>query len=227
MSFVLGPAKRAIFDTLDAWTVTKRPKKELGTLLKYQTVHPDDQLPVNLVEPDLDNGPWIAGGACLRWFQNKPVGEHSDIDVFCKDALQVEKILQNINNSGLSVYNGSVYLLMTTKNAVTFEIKANNQKWKLQIITCKYFDTIQDVINHFDITVCQVATTGNEWILGDMTARDINTRSLRFNRITNQSPKRLIKYWSYGFTPVEGTLETVQESVLWDYALTPEYDNAL
>ena len=62
-----------LFDDID-WLV-KKPKKELSkSLLLYPTVHKEDQLPVNIIMPDLNTGPWIAGGACLRWFQNNPVG---------------------------------------------------------------------------------------------------------------------------------------------------------
>ena len=208
----------------------KRAKKELGSLCKYQTVHPDDQLPVNVINPDIDKGPWIAGGACLRWFQNIPVGEHSDIDVFCKNEKQAEKLIDYIKHIGLSDYShGHSHVVIKTDNACTFNINANNKNWKVQIITCKYFDTIKEVIDHFDISVCQVATTGNEWILGEMTVKDINSHSLRFNHITKQAPKRLIKYWTYGFNPVEGTIEAIQEfkDSSWDFAGADDYDNTL
>lgn len=204
-------------------------KKELWKeLSKYPTVHSEDQLPVNIIKPDLKNGPWIAGGACLRWFQNKPLGSHSDIDVFCKSEKQAEKLINYIiNHLGLSHHNGHAHVVIKTNNACTFNISANNRDWKVQIITCKYFDNIQDVINGFDISVCQVATTGKEWVLGEMAAKDINERNLRFNHITKHAPKRLIKYWAYGFNPVTGTIETIQESsdCSWDFAGADDYDN--
>jgi hypothetical protein len=62
-----------------------------------------------------------------------------------------------------------------------------------------------------------------------MTAKDINSHSLRFNHITKQAPKRLIKYWTYGFNPVEGTIEAIQEfkDSSWDFAGADDYDNTL
>lgn len=207
------------------------------TLVRYPTVHREDQLPVNIIKPDLKLGPWIAGGACLRWFQNKPVGEHSDIDIFCKDEKQasdiikyINDIIKYINELSLSNFNnGYSTTVFKSNNAHTFNIHADNRDWKLQVITCKYFDNIQDAIDSFDLTVCQIATTGNEWILGKNTAKDINERNLRFNNITKQSPKRLIKYWTYGFNPVPGTIETIQqhESCSWDFVGTEDYDNTL
>jgi hypothetical protein len=205
-------------------------KKELWKeLYKYPTVHNEDQLPVNIIKPDLKNGPWIAGGACLRWFQNIPVGEHSDIDVFCKNEKQAENLIDYIKNHlGLAHYhNGHAHVVIKTANACTFNIHANSRDWKVQIITCKYFDTIKEVIDNFDISVCQLATAGNEWILGDNTAKDIHERNLRFNHITKQAPKRLIKYWTYGFNPVEGTIEAIQEhkDSSWDFAGEDDYAN--
>jgi hypothetical protein len=206
-------------------------KIELGKFLqKYKTVHPTDYLPINIINPDIDNGPWIAGGACLKWIQNQPVGKYSDIDVFCKNEQQAKKLIDFITNDlGLKNHSGDVRQLFKTDNATTFIIEANSNHWKLQIITCNYFNSIQEVIDCFDITVCQVATTGNEWVLGERTAKDINQRNLRFTKITNAAPKRLIKYWTYGYTPEPGTIEAIQNhpDCSWDFTNDEEYVNSL
>lgn len=217
------------FDFEDAWA--EKPKKQLSkNLFSYPTVHKEDQLPVNIIKPDLKSGPWIAGGACLRWFQNKSVGKHSDIDVFCKNEKQAIRLMEYIKDGiGLSNFNGNSSYTFKSDNAHTFTIHAENREWKIQVITCKYFDNIQDVIDNFDLTVCQIATTGNEWVLGEQTAKDINERNLRFRHITKQTPKRLIKYWTYGFTPVPGMIETIQqhENCSWNFVGSEEYDNTL
>ena len=206
-------------------------KTELVTFIqKYKTVHPTDYLPVNIINPNFGKGPWIAGGACLKWLQNQPVGKHSDIDVFCKNEQQAKKLINFITNDlGLKNHKGYIRELFKTNNATTFSIEANSNHWKLQIITCKYFDSIKEVIDNFDITVCQVATTGNQWVLGEKTAKDINQRNLRFNKITAASPKRLIKYWSYGYNPVPGTIEAIQNhpDCSWDFTNDEEYANSL
>jgi hypothetical protein len=220
------------FETWEVMPITKKkPKKELSKkLFLYPTVHKEDQLPVNIIMPDLKTGPWIAGGACLRWFQNNPVGQHSDIDVFCKNEKQATRLIEYIKNEiGLAHFNGYSSTVFKSDNAHTFNIHGDGHDWKIQIITCRYFDNIQDVIDSFDLTVCQIATTGNEWILGDQTAKDINERNLRFKHITKQSPKRLIKYWTYGFNPVPGTIETIQqhETCSWNFVGSEDYDNTL
>jgi hypothetical protein len=215
--------------SIAAWPEVK--KFELPKVLsKYPTVHPNDQLPVNIINPDIDKGPWIAGGACLKWFQGMPVGKYSDIDVFCKNESQANRLIDFISNDlGLKNHSGHALPLFKTDNATTFSIEANFNHWKLQIITCNYFNSIQEVIDRFDITVCQVATAGNEWILGEKTAKDINQRILRFNKITNASPKRLIKYWTYGYTPETETIEAIQNHAdcSWDFINDEEYANSL
>lgn len=230
MSFVLGPVKKSIFDTLEAWTDDhyKTPKDELNYLCDFVTVHPSDYLPVTIIQPDINDGPWIAGGACLRWIQNRPVGEHCDIDVFCKNEKQAKKLIKDITETGLKKYNGDINIVIKTDNAVTFNVRADNQEWKIQVITCKYFDNIKDVISHFDITVCQIGTTGNNWVLGERTAKDINNRALRFNHITKYAPKRLIKYWTYGYNPVPSTIEAIQSfGITHDFLNDEEYSNVL
>ncbi len=206
-------------------------KAELEKVLqKYKTVHFNDYLPINIIKPDIDEGPWIAGGACLKWIQNQPVGKYSDIDVFCKNEQQAKELIDYIaNHLGLKNHNGYTQKLFESKNATTFSIDANYNHWKIQVITCNYFNSIQEVIDLFDLSVCQVATTGNEWILGEKTAKDINQRNLRFNKITSAAPKRLIKYWTYGYTPVSGTIEVIQNhpDCNWDFTNDEEYANAL
>jgi len=195
------------------------------SLYSVPTIHKDDVEPVCIIEPDLENGPWIAGGACLRWYQNQPVGE-SDIDVFCKNAVQAQQIIDRIKSYG------RFSVKFESENAVTLEYWNKDtyaKRWTLQIITRRYFADIRDVINNFDITVCEIATAGNEWELGPFTARDVRERNLRFKLpLQPDSPKRLIKYWTYGYRPVEGTIEAIQqtENIRWAYSSEEDYNNA-
>ena len=54
-------------------------------IVNFPTINEDDSEAATLIWPDIQRGPWIAGGACLRWYQGQPVGEN-DIDVFCASA---------------------------------------------------------------------------------------------------------------------------------------------
>ena len=192
---------------------------------EYPTIHKNDWEPVTLIEPDLDHGPWIAGGAALHWWQYQPVGE-SDIDVFCRDQIQAQQVIDRIKTYG------RYHVKFESENAVTIEYNSIgdwNQHWTIQIITRRYFKSIQDVINGFDITVCEIGTTGTEWHMGQFTARDIRERNLRFKLpLQPDAPKRLTKYWVYGYRPVPGTVEQIYDNpnTRWAFSETEDYQNA-
>ncbi len=195
-------------------------------VIEFPTVHKDDNEPVNLIWPDLNRGPWIAGGAALRWYQGQPVGEN-DIDVFCANAKQAADIIECIKSYGRYTTK------FESENAVTLDYWSKeeyNRRWTIQIITRRYFSSLEEVIHNFDITVCEVGTSGNDWKLGPFTARDIRERNLRFKMpLQPDAMKRLIKYWAYGYRPVEGTLDAVQNNPIgkWQFgAETEDYQNA-
>jgi hypothetical protein len=84
---------------------------------------------------------------------------------------------------------------------------------------------MQEIIDNFDVTVCQLATDGRQWVLGDYTARDIREKNLRM-RIPLQADavKRLTKYWIYGYRPVDGLIEAVQNNPVGKWEFNPSED---
>jgi len=203
--------------------VSGDPDKEVR-IEEYPTINRKDLEPVSIIEPDLKHGPWIAGGAPLRWYQGQPVGE-SDIDVFCRDVIQADELIERIKSYGRYT------IKFQSENAITFDYwsKSNNDRWTIQVIRRRFFKDIQEVISSFDITVCEIGTTGTEWVLGTNTARDIREHNLRFKLpLQPDAPKRLTKYWVYGYRPVEGTLEAIQNNAdtRWEYSHEEDYQNA-
>jgi hypothetical protein len=188
-------------------------------------VHREDSEPLTLIWPDIKHGPWIAGGAALRWWQGQPVGE-SDIDVFCANKQQAEAIIERIKEFGRWQRK------YDSENATTLSYwsKSNPTKtWTIQVIKRRYFASLEDVISNFDITVCEIGTCGNNWVVGKQTAKDIRERNLRMKLpLTPDALKRMVKYWTYGYRPVEGLLESVQNNPVakWEFALDEDYNNA-
>lgn len=209
-----------LFDMVGS--ISFNPDKDVNVYY-FSTVHKDDCEAVSLIDPDLKKGPWIAGGAPLKWYQGEPVRD-SDIDVFCRSPQQAQKLLEKIKSYG------RFHVKCQTENAITIEHynKDNySTRWTIQIITKRFFKNIQEVIDSFDITVCEIATCGDEWIMNPQTARDIRERILRFKTpLQSDSPKRLTKYWTYGYRPVEGTIEQICDNVetRWAYTLTEDYN---
>ena len=194
-------------------------------VVDFPTVHRADSEPITLIWPDIERGPWIAGGAPLRWWQGLPVGE-SDIDVFCASQAQAEVIIERIKEFGRWTRK------YDSENATTLSYwskKDSSKIWTIQVIKRRYFTSLEEVIGNFDMTVCEIGTCGNNWVLGKQTAKDIRERNLRMNLpLTPDALKRMVKYWTYGYRPVPGLLEAVQNNPIakWEFALDEDYNNA-
>jgi hypothetical protein len=194
-------------------------------VVDFPCVHRSDSEPITLIWPDAKNGPWIAGGAPLRWWQGQSVGEN-DIDVFCANAKQAEEVIERIKEYGRWTRK------YDSDNATTLGYWSkgdSNKSWTIQVIKRRYFDSLQAVIDSFDMTVCEIGTGGNEWLLNQHTAKDIRERNLRMKQpMQPDALKRLVKYWTYGYRPVDGLLESVQNNPIakWEFALDEDYNNA-
>jgi hypothetical protein len=186
----------------------------------YPCVADEDQEPVGLIQPDIDHGPWIAGGAALQWYQRQCVGL-SDIDVFCCDEQQALAVIERIKSHPDSV------IRYRTANAVTFELlrKGPDPDWRIQIIIAQYYADIESVLDNFDITVCKIGTAGQEWRLGPTTARDVREGVLRMIQPPREGAvKRLIKYWTYGYEPVEGLVESIADNSATQWVFNSDED---
>lgn len=191
------------------------------------TVHSDDQDIVKLIDPEITNGPWIAGGAVLNWYNNEPVNE-SDIDVFFQDLTQFDVTFGKIMSTGSST------IVYSTENAVTIHVR-NKQSMglrRVQLIRKAWFKTAEEVIDRFDFTVCQLATDGYNLVLGERTAEDIKSKTLALVKMPphNDIVKRIIKYVSYGYTPKPEMIKYIMENhatLNWNYrGMDSDYDAA-
>ena len=205
-------------------SVSMNSDKEVE-IFYYNTVHKDDLEPLSVIRPDAEKGPWIAGGAPLRWYQGQPVGQ-SDIDVFCRSPRQAQLLIDNIKSYGRFMVK------FESDNATTLSYHRKDDwssEWTIQVIKRRFFNSLEEVINSFDITVAQIGTGGNEWVMGPFTARDIREKNLRFKLpLQPDAPKRLTKYWTYGYRPVEGTVEQIcnNPETRWKFTSDEEYSNA-
>jgi len=101
--------------------------------------------------------------------------------------------------------------ICSSERAETYEIQfyGSDSLHKIQLIKSRYHDDYKELINTFDISVCQVATDGDSWWVGDYFIRDLRDRRLRMVHQNAHSLKRMIKYWAYGFTPDDETIQSV------------------
>lgn len=207
----------SLFSFDDFFNQPEKPKVK-----DYPLVFPVDQEPIRVICPT-PQGPFIAGGACLQWYQQKPV-DQADIDIFCVDRHQVNELKQRLHDQA------DVQEKYHTENALTYYyVSKQNRKnnWTVQIITKRYADSLQDVVDNFDISVCQIGTDGDRWVMGKHTASDIRNKVLRMNYpLQAQAAKRLVKYCSYGYRPVDGLIEDIVHNNIstWKFTAMEEYE---
>lgn len=207
-----------MFDPSDLTILPTAPKPIMA--IRGYCVPLEDSEPFTLIKPNMKTGPWIAGGTALLWYQGKPAGLH-DIDVFCKNEQQARKIIDRLVREN----NDKTHVLFESENAVTISLTCGGKSWKIQVIIKEFFNTVADVVDRFDITVCKIATDGFSWHKGPQQAADLRTRSLRMTHIKGDSIKRYSKYMAYGYRPVEGLYDDILAATDWSLEATVgEYD---
>lgn len=213
------------------------------------TIPQEDQPVISIIRPNLLTGPWIAGGAVLQWFLGKSV-DRSDIDVFFQDQEQFDETLARLRcNNG-----AECYVRFESDNAVTLDYYYTNYKkssvgsripwllsnnevqcqpsltksFQLQLIRRDFFKDAADVLNRFDLTVCQFLTDGKVLLTGPTSINDVKNRRIVANRVHPGIIKRVLKYNSYGYKPSEEINNYILNNpeVLTDFSGSNEYDNA-
>jgi hypothetical protein len=173
-----------------------------------------DFFAINTIAPNLETGPWIAGGAAMKWFLGENVGRKTnyedfsslhDIDVFCANNEQLVQVRERLIKTNVCTERPYV-----TDNAETYKFKSyNDTQWKIQLVVCKFFDSAESLLDAFDFVCCGIATDGNKYIMLPNAASDLNNKILNINRYNPTTVlARTLKYWSMGFTP---SLELVEK----------------
>ena len=154
------------------------------------------------------NGPWVAGGALLRTYTEKPLD--SDIDVFFQSQ---EQMTQFVSQIVLNAYTGleedmnsSHY---TTKDNIvsewqwhtTITINYMQRDWKIQCVSFIYFKDVGELFDSFDFDVCMLAYDGESIHVSESTMDAINNKKIVLKKINYPSVtlKRLVKYMRQGY----------------------------
>ncbi len=180
---------------------------------------PRQDLPVlNLVGFDLEDGPWIAGGAPRRWIQKQSVGR-ADVDIFCKNSVQYNNIVAELDRRNIDRFYNS-------DNAVSYKSDTH----RIQVVK-KYFATGEDVLNSFDIRLCQFITDGKNIMFPSEAYSDLKAKKIHFNKFNEvNAVKRTIKYMCYGFTLDEESINQMKSGdITYQYIKNSgdlDYENA-
>lgn len=207
-----------------------------------------------VIEPNFETGPWIAGGSVLQWYQGLNVDSH-DIDIFFASQSQMETFETELLNkcqfhhdSGSNKLQKkvkkakyealfsdppkdiiSIQTVYMTENAHTYSVDIGYTNYKVQLIKKYYPKSLEDLLNNFDISVCRIATDFLKFRASPEAIVDIKHKRLNFpHGLRPDSLKRIVKYYSYGFTPDPDLWEQALNvpGVVLKFEATGDYDHA-
>lgn len=138
----------------------------------------------------LEQGPWIAGGMGRQIV----LGENnfSDIDVWFSNPTSYEHCMLRLNNT----FGNHMYETYTSDNAITYTVG----DFKVQLIRRAYYKSLDDVLNNFDFTCCQIAVDRNLKTYGPG-IEDAKNYVLKLNKLDRRGfLARYAKYVGYGYT---------------------------
>ena len=173
---------------------------------------------------DLENGPWVAGGAALATMRGKrDLSYGADIDIFCRTEEQKDRVVrwlrervrQDLGLLGLPCATAPVdgyidfYPHYQTSSGKVVSLKT-------QVIVFQYFDTVEALLSDFDFTISMMVYDKGRIGASEATWDDFDHQRLRLadNRTTPQGKRyktvwRMSKYCDMGFTPDPGLVNAV------------------
>lgn len=186
-------------------------------------VHDKDKALIKLLDLDINNGPWLAGGAVLSWYNNNPVGL-GDFDLFFKDLKQFDEMFGRLMRNHATI-------IYTSENALTLHLTIDDDVKRLQLIRKRYFNSAEEILSSFDFTICQLATDGYSVVSANKTHEHIKDKRIVLTGPPSRSViKRIIKYTSYGYTPDKELIQSIlddPDSCDWEFNNVDEnYENA-
>lgn len=142
---------------------------------------------------------WIAGGAIRQWFNDGEL--MTDIDVFGKN----QESLDNFISEKL----WAAEKISEQNHLSSFSL--NGQL--VQVIKYDYYDSIHNLLDSFDFTVCQFAWDGKTVYSTEAAIVSVLRKHLRVHQITKElaadSLRRAFKYQRKGYIPCLGTLKDI------------------
>lgn len=188
--------------------------------VSYNTIHSSDISLVkrlNLHKYDA----YVAGGAALAWYQHKSAA-YRDIDVWFTKLDNFHRMNEDFRLKDSPRFE--------TENAVTYRMIDHNNVYKVQLIKL-HTGTTEEILNKFDFSICQVATDGSSWFLGEHFVQDLKDKRLRVLRHHPKIIRRLLKYWANGYKPDDSTLLDIMnnKNTLWNFDSEEngeDYDNS-
>jgi len=143
-------------------------------------------------------GPWIAGGSVLRTFLGQPLD--TDIDIFFANAVQFNACNEKMKEHAILTKDTS----FSQTYDFIIEHKGQDIRKTIQLVNFVYKDKASEIIDTFDISVCQIAFDGERVVMCDNVIDDVKNKHITLNVNNIQQPgstlKRIVKYVSRGYS---------------------------
>lgn len=200
---------------------------------------------IRILDLNLETGPWLAGGAVLNMVQGQNIG--NDLDVWFASQAQLEvttdKVLKWIYaelkkhpnffmplsfdhvtyRALLSMPDGNQFTkfgdVYSSLNAVSVRVTSLEIP-TIQLIRKRFYSSVNDIFNSFDISVCQFATDGRIIVHGKDALQHAKERQFEITRVHPELFKRFAKYYAKGYDPTEQAILTMHQEaarINWEY----------
>lgn len=149
---------------------------------------------------------WIAGGAVRAFLLNLPLS--TDVDFFFKSKEAFESFVERHAPE-------KAKRVAETEHHVTFKATVGDNRYKIQAIRISYYPTVEDCLDSFDFTLCQLAAHKGQLYAGQFTLWDLGRKKLALHKLTYGAAtvRRLLKYSSQGFTACQGAIVGILRAV--------------
>lgn len=170
---------------------------------------------------DLENGPWVAGGAALAIMRGKrDLSNGADIDIFCRDKEQEDFVVEWLKKQ-VTPFDALDCKTAPMDGYIDFypRFQCSSGKvvcMKTQVIVFQQFGSVSQLLSDFDFTISMMVYDKGRIGASEATWKDFDHQRLRLadNRTTPQGKRyktvwRMSKYCDMGFTPDPGLVNAV------------------
>ena len=111
--------------------------------------------------------------------------------------------------------------LAATAHHTTFKVQIGETYYKLQAIKIGFYQTVEECLDSFDFTICQLAANKGKLYVGQYTTWDLARKRLALHKLNScaASVLRRLKYTKQGFTACQGCIVSLLRAVGDDPAL--------
>ncbi|MDR3502952.1 MAG: hypothetical protein P4L79_10240 [Legionella sp.] len=141
----------------------------------------------------------LAGGALRHLFDEEDV--ISDFDMFFTNKISALSTGIMLEALGYKVIYKCPKGFLTTYKKESTAPGTKDLNMKIQLITERYYDSVQELIDTFDITACRFAYDGTNLATYYSAIRDVKKRRVDLHKISYPAAtfRRMIKYHDKGY----------------------------